>query len=389
MVRRLATVFLLLCSFSALAQSHEPTTYQGLRMRTDIAIAMPDTFGTRLVSMGPALFQEIAPCRFISTLDADAYPALWGGPAFKTNETRMYYPAGDMRFGTWVNPCAGLIPQEAVAVSMRIHAIAPLADGTVYAAPGSWSFAGGLPLLKFREGVESTEEGAMMLRAGGFTLTTVNGGTDLVVEILGYVLEDPNAAGVQGEQGPAGPTGPQGEPGIPGAQGVQGEIGPIGATGPQGLQGEQGLTGAQGPQGPIGPTGPQGPQGEIGATGAQGDRGPQGEQGVQGATGPTGPAGAIGATGPVGPTGPTGPTGPKGDKGDTGTGISYLSGIETFPPGGSITIMNASIHASSLIMINYVNGSKGNACAVDDQGEGWAAFSGSPNKEFRYIVIDW
>lgn len=42
----------------------------------------------------------------------------------------------------------------------------------------------------------------------------------------------------------------------------------------------------------------------------------------------------------------------------------------------------------SHLIANYVNGSKGNACAVDDQGNGWATFSGSPSKQFRYIVID-
>ena len=62
--------------------------------------------------------------------------------------------------------------------------------------------------------------------------------------------------------------------------------------------------------------------------------------------------------------------------------------METFPPGGGITINNASISATSLLIVNYVNGSRGNACAVEEQGNGWATFSGSPNKEFRYIVID-
>jgi hypothetical protein len=71
-----------------------------------------------------------------------------------------------------------------------------------------------------------------------------------------------------------------------------------------------------------------------------------------------------------------------------GGGVEYLSGVNTFPPGGQITIMNAHISEESLLLVNYVNGSKGNACAVEDQGDGWAKFSGSPNKDFRYVVLN-
>jgi hypothetical protein len=63
--------------------------------------------------------------------------------------------------------------------------------------------------------------------------------------------------------------------------------------------------------------------------------------------------------------------------------------VETFPPGGSITIMNANIHSDTLILVNYVNGSTGTLCTVDDQGEGWVAVSGTPNKQFRFVLIDW
>ena len=87
----------------------------------------------------------------------------------------------------------------------------------------------------------------------------------------------------------------------------------------------------------------------------------------------------MGLPGPPGPAGPTGPPGPMGPG---------ASGVYTFPPGGEITINDPAIKASSLVIVNYVNGSRGNACAVDDQGNGWATFSGSPNKDFRYIVLD-
>ena len=447
----LALVFAL-CAFAALGdeprsqrETHEPMTFQGFRVRSNIAIPIPGTWGPRVVSMGPALFQEIPPCQFISTLEADHYPAPWGGPAFQKNESRKYAVTGYLGEGDWRNPCSFVIPSNALAVAFRVYVKAADGDGTIYFAPASWTPGSGIPILPFHKGDAIMAEGAMMIRGGGLTLSSFGAGADVTVELLGYFVEDPDGAGPQGERGPAGPQGPQGaigltglqgpkgDPGIAGAQGeigatgpqgpkgdpgVAGEQGEIGPTGPQGPQGEQGLTG---PQGEIGPTGPQGPQGEEGATGPQGEIGPTGPQGLQGVIGPTGPQGEIGPTGPqglqgdagpAGPTGPTGPTGvqgetgpqgsvgpqglqgpagptgPTGPTGATGQGISYLSGVETFPPGGQITIQNANIRSTSLLIVNYVNGSKGNACAVDDQGDGWAKFSGSPNKQFRFIVID-
>ena len=476
-------------------EPHEPYTFKGFRVRANIAVPVPGTFGPQVVSMGPALFQEIPPCRFVSTLAADNYPSPWGGPAFAANEIRWYDVQGAMRNDQWENPCAFVIPADALAVSFRIHVSAADGDGTIYVAPRTWAPAAGLPILAFRQGDSRMEEGAMMIRAGGFALSSLGAGTDVVIELLGYFIADPDGRGVQGEQGPQGamgpmgPEGPKGEQGLTGPQGPAGEqgltgadgaIGPTGPTGPQGPKGDQGLTGAdgatgpmgpagpegptgltgaqgamgpEGPIGPIGPTGPQGPAGEMGPMGLTGPQGPagpmgpmgptgpQGEAGLQGPIGPVGPTGPIGLPGspgetglqgpegPVGPTGPTGPAGetgpagaagpqgeqgpqgvagatgpegpqgpagaqgiqgiqgPKGDTGPAGLGIRYVSGVETFPPGGQITVMNAEITNASLLLVNYVNGSKGNACAVEDQGDGWAKFSGSPNKDFRYVVI--
>jgi hypothetical protein len=447
-----------LCAFTAFGDepqsqrdTHEPFTFQGFRVRSNIAIPVPDIWGPRVVSMGPALFQEIPPCQFISTLEADHYPAPWGGPAFKKNESRSYQVIGFMGDGEWKNPCSLSVPSNALAVGVRINVKEPDGDGTVYLAPASWAPAAGLPILTFHKGDAVVEEGAMRIRGGGISLGSFGAGADQTVDLLGYFVEDPDGRGPQGEQGPAGPQGiqgplgeigpigpqgPKGEQGLTGVQGVpgpvgptgpQGDLGPVGppgprgepgVDGPQGIQGPQGnigLTGAQGepgargpagPEGPIGPPGPPGPQGDPGAPGLPGSQGPQGLTGAQGEAGPAGaqgdpgPAGPSGPTGPQGPigpdgpqgaiglTGPQGPIGPQGPPGQPGQGITFLSGVETFPPGGQITINNGSIRASSLLIVNYVNGSRGNACAVDDQGNGWATLSGSPNKQFRYIVVD-
>ena len=403
----LFVLVLMLCAFTALGddararrETHEPMTFQGFRVRSNIAVPVPGTWGPRLISMGPALFQEIPPCQFISTLEADHYPAPWGGPAFTKDESRKYEVTGFMEKGDWRNPCSLVVPNNALAVAVRIYVKQPDGDGTIYLSPASWSPTSGLPILPYQKGEALVEEGAMMIAGGGFTLTSLGAGTDLTVDLLGYFLEDPDGAGPQGEEGPAGPQGevgpigPQGPKGDPGVAGAQGEVGPIG---PQGPKGDPGVAGAQGEVGPIGPQGPkgdpgvagaQGETGPIGPQGPKGDPGAQGIQGPQGETGSAGPQGPGGPQGPIGPQGPQGPTGPAGPAGPAGQGITFISGVETFPPGGGITINNASISATSLLIVNYVNGSRGNACAVEEQGNGWATFSGSPNKEFRYIVID-
>ena len=460
----------------ALKENHNPYTFQGLRLRANMAVPVPDGWGgTKMMDMGPALFQEIAPCQLISTLEADHYPAPWGGPAFDVNETRVYYPAGELTAGTWVNPCFGKVPSGAMAVALRVRLTGGTDDGIVYIAPAAWGPKAGAPIFAFQKNDLAIEEISMMVRGGGFSLTTADAGADLVVDVTGYYLLDPNGSGPKGEkgepgeigaQGPMGPAGPSGAPGpngemgLPGLQGEAGPMGPQGTTGPQGpigpmgekgeiglqgergLQGEIGLTGPQGATGPQGPTGPMGDKGDTGLQGPMGLQGPQGETGLQGATGPQGPVGPMGdkgdtglqgpmglqgpqgdtglqgATGPQGPMGekgdkgdigpqglqgetgpagpqgqqgvqgPPGPIGPQGPKGDIGVGITFLSGVETFPPGGTIRIYNSSIQSSSLITVNYVGGSKGNACSVDDQGDGWADISGSPNKQFRYVVFD-
>ncbi|HEX7828598.1 MAG TPA: hypothetical protein VF787_03045 [Thermoanaerobaculia bacterium] len=458
---RFPPLYLLLVAFCAIAalgdeprsqkETHEPMTFQGFRVRANVAVPIPSSWGPRVVSMGPALFQEIPPCRFISTLDADQYPAPWGGPAFVKDESRLYTVSGEMRTGEFTNPCSYVIPSNALAVATRVYVQSPDGDGSIYLTPAAWPPAAGMPILEFHGEDAVIEEGAVMTRGAGFSLASIGAGTDVVVDLLGYFIEDPDGQGPQGEQGLTGPQGPKGEPGVAGAQGEVGPMGPqgpkgdqgvagaqgeIGPMGPQGPKGDQGVAGAQGEIGPMGPQGPkgdqgvagaqgevgpmgqQGPQGEQGVAGAQGEigpmgptgpQGPQGEKGVAGVpgevgpigpTGPTGPEGAVGPQGPAGatgpqglqgvpgPQGPQGPEGPQGPKGENGTGILCVSGVETFPPGGTITVYNSKIHSTSLLIVNYVNGSRGNACATENQGHGWATFSGSPNKQFRYIVIE-
>jgi hypothetical protein len=294
MQRKFAILIIAFVAVAASAQTtgHNPYTVHGMQVRTSLVIPIPGMEGIK-APMAAAVFQEVAPCKLVSTLASDNYPGQWGGPKFALSESRIYTAAGTLSDGVWVNPCNGVVPMNAAAISIRVTVSDADGNGTIYAAPSSWSPYAGLPIVHFTQGTTAAEEGGVMLTNGSFTALAWNSSANLQIEILGYFLEDKlheqaMAGGPKGDKGDPGPAGPAGEAGAVGTQG------PAGATGPQGPQGLTGEIGAQGPQGPIGPAGPQG------ATG------PAGEQGVAGAQGPAGPAG------PEGPAGPTGATGPLG-----------------------------------------------------------------------------
>ncbi|HEX2833066.1 MAG TPA: hypothetical protein VHW00_08625 [Thermoanaerobaculia bacterium] len=447
-------LFILLFAFAALAQNaaqsspHEPYTFPGMRVRTDIALVLPDS--QYVESMGPALFQEIAPCKLVSTLAGDAYPAPWGGPPFEVFESRKYTVTGSLKSGDWVNPCSNKIPANALAVATRVYTRDGTGDGTIYLTPGDWAPLQGYPAIQFHKDAElRIEETAIMLR-GGIQIHAFNAGANVVLELLGYFLPDLTVArgGPKGDTGPAGPrgltgeigpAGPQGEPGLTGPQGLKGDTGAqgpqglkgdIGAQGPQGLtgaagpegepgpigpQGLKGETGAQGPQGLVGPIGPQGETGPMGPQGLPGEIGPQGPKGDSGEIGPAGPQGATGAQGesgspgpigpagpqgeigpmglqgipgPMGPAGPQGPQGPRGAAGANGESLVLSMGGGTFPS-GTLRIYDSNCTEDSYVFLQYSHhGSPGNACSVERIENGWFEVSGSTNKKFMYMVVN-
>ena len=406
-----ALAVLLLMVAPAVAQAppiqtepHDPLTFQGTRVRTDIVLEVNDPLHPSVEHMGPALFQEIPPCRFISTLEADQFPAPWGGPAFKAWEARTYSVHGHMVNGLWTNPCSERIPKQALAVMARVRVTDGTGEGTIYLAPATFEPQRGYPVLNFHALENAMEESAVMNRSG-IQVYAHQAGANVVVELLGYFLPDPDMSkvGAPGPAGPQGEPGPQGLPGEPGLQGLQGEPGLQGERGPQGEQGPQGITGAQGLQGEIGPAGPQGPEGPAGPQGVKGDVGEVGPAGPQGATGPAGPAGERGATGPqgligpigpAGPAGPAGPTGPEGPQGPAGAagldGESYIitTGTGTFPS-GTLRIYNANCNGSkSYVFLQYKEeGSPGNSCSVELIGNGYFDVSGSTGKDFMWMVL--
>ena len=441
----LIAVFAPILAVAGEREKHNPYTVLGMQVRSHL---LPDTPGANGEDLGPLVFQEIIPCRFVSTLEKDAYRDPWGGKEFQIMESRTYWPKGVLvAQDGWVNPCSEHVPSDAVAVAVRLMSYEAPAQGAVFLAPASYR-TNNVPALWFEGGKEEMREATVVLRNNAFSVL-VDQKTHMSIDIIGYFEKDPKGQGAKGDRGEKGEQGEKGDRGEAGAQGLQGEKGDkgdrgeAGAQGAQGLQGEKGDTGdrgeagAQGAQGLQGEKGDKGDRGEAGAQGAQGlqgekgdkgdrgeagaqglkgdrgeagaqgakgdkgeagaqgqkgDKGDRGEAGAQGAQGPKGDkgdrgeAGAQGAQGPAGPMGPMGPQGPQGPKGDPGLKAN-VGGPYTFPPGGSIKITDSNVKSNSFIILMYVEVSNGNTLGVASVSNGSFVASGSPNKPFKYIVL--
>jgi hypothetical protein len=415
--------------------THNPYTVLGVQLRSVLLDNAAD--GSSAISLGPAIFQEIVPCRFISTLEADRYPTQWGGPAMAPNESRAYRPTGEMVDGNFTNPCSNQIPVESLAVAARVWATGTKStksagNTVVWLTPGhDVASDNKLSKIALRPGEQSMNEASVVLRDHMFTLTARDGGADLQVDIIGYFITDPYLNGAKGDKGdtgaagPAGPAGPQGERGLQGdkgdqgSQGLQGDKGERGEKGLQGdkgdrgeqgiqgdkgLQGEKGLQGDKGERGEQGLKGDKGERGEQGLKGDKGERGEQGLKGEKGDKGEVGPAGPAGAKGDTGSNGPAGAKGDKGDKGDTGAqGPMGPQGLQG-PPGlnggpavssvnciaqgqNTVTMQWNVVHETSAILVTVVGRSLGNTISVLSQGEGWVTVSGKPATCFRIVVF--
>jgi hypothetical protein len=309
----------------------------GMKVRINVPLTAPS--GDNL------LFQAINTCRLVDTREGSKFDLPYGGPRFRTTETRTYSlpPPSYGADGSVTNPCtfssrrdgdvdAAAFPATIAALALEVTVInktdaAPTAGVLTIGTPDPPTNVGGLSLWFgwYGPNVPISHQVCVKTVNGQFPvsltpdLSGLANESDVVVDVLGYMVIDPQ----KGETGPQGPAGPLGLKGDTGPQGAQGLAGTTGPTGPQGLIGPQG---AQGLTGPSGPTGPQG---------LKGDAGPQG---LQGLIGPTGPSGAQGPPGLMGPVGSSGPTGPKGDKGDPGSSALPVlnAGSDKFSCGGQV-----------------------------------------------------
>jgi hypothetical protein len=435
-IHRLAAI-VAIASFAIVARAetsiHNPYTVRGVQIRTNL---LPEQSSSAYSTMqlnaavGPTLFQELVPCRFVSTLDPDQYPQRWGGQPFQISESRMYQPIGYLADGSFKNPCSELIPENAVALAVRLASYQPSGDGSVYLSPINTQTIN-QPALLFKQGYDTLQEATVVLHDRSFVVTTQEQATELTIDIIGFFIADDSTRGAKGDKGDEGATGAMGPKGAQGDRGAQGERGLDGAQGPQGLdgvqgpqglngekgdqgerglqgergeqglngtkgdkgdqgeRGEQGLNGAKGDKGDQGERGLQGEKGSQGERGLQGEKGSQGERGLQGEKGSQGERGFQGEKGSQGERGPQGPMGPQGPQGPQGVpGVTMSVGTSTFPPPGNITISDSSIRANSVIIVMYIEVSNGNACGVASQKNGSFVATGSPNKPFKYVILN-
>jgi Collagen triple helix repeat (20 copies) len=428
---------------------HNPYTVLGVQLRAALIADASD--GASAVTVGPAVFQEIIPCRLISTLEADHYSPQWGRPSFAPNESRSYRSTGELVDGAWTNPCSQQIPVNALAIAARVWAVGPASDtAVVWVTPGNSGAPDSMSKVVVREGERTAAEATFVLRNHMFTVTSQLGSSDIVVDVIGYFLPDPWGRGEKGDKGDAGAIGPQGPKGDAGAQGTQGaqgskgDAGPAGSAGAQGLKGDNGAQGEKGERGIDGAAGAQGAKGdkgergeagaqglkgdkgergEAGAQGLKGDKGDKGERGEAGAQGLKGDKGDKGERGEAGAQGLKGDKGDKGDRGEAGAqgskgdkgergeqgatgaqgqigqigpqgpqgpaGGPYVSSMNCLAQGeNKITISNSAVHVNSAIMVTVTGRSLGNIISVLEQGEGWLTVSGKPATCFRFVVFN-
>ena len=334
-------------------RSKVPFQSEGLWVKTMLEFAEPNDW--------PA-YQEIIPCRLVDTREESAFEAPYGSPGLQPGETRTYsllsLPASNPCFlanrqdsnplyedfypsmmaavlkVTWYNRSGN----DGGAPAAGIVQVGEAEDAETHGAFMAWFGWLGVDVSEYQQGIVKT--GAP--DGGSFTLSLLPGlagvsgaPADFTIDVLGYFIPDPTAAGRSGPAGPRGPAGPKGD------------VGPAGA------------------EGPIGPEGPEGPAGTGGPPGPEGEQGPIGPPGVDGAPGPTGPAGEQGppgVTGPTGATGPPGPAGPPGPQGDPGTCACPITvGVVACPADPNsphwakctVTVTNGGIRPNSNIQCTY------------------------------------
>ncbi|HEX9460202.1 MAG TPA: hypothetical protein VGA84_13705, partial [Thermoanaerobaculia bacterium] len=135
-VSTLATAAVLLSTSSIRAEQpdkytrpHEPFTAYGMQVRMSLINPIDNAWQK---GIQPTVFQEIAPCRLSSTLIVDRYDTPWGGTSYLPNESRMYRSRGVLETATFVDPCSGAIPSEAIGIVGRFTVTPGDGDGEVH-----------------------------------------------------------------------------------------------------------------------------------------------------------------------------------------------------------------------------------------------------------------
>src|SRR5258706_2100027 len=113
----LATAVVLLSTVSVRAEQpdkytrpHEPFTANGMQVRMSLINPIDNTWQK---GVQPTVFQEIAPCRLSSTLNAVLYDMPWGGTSYLPNESRFFRGSGWLETPVFVDACSEAIPIKA------------------------------------------------------------------------------------------------------------------------------------------------------------------------------------------------------------------------------------------------------------------------------------
>jgi hypothetical protein len=183
----LIAVFVPILAVAGEREKHNPYTVLGMQVRSQL---LPETPGANGDDIGPLVFQEIIPCRFVSTREADQYRDPWGGKEFQIMESRTYWPKGVLvAQDGWENPCSQHVPSDAVAIAVRLMSYEAPGQGSVFLAPASYR-TNNVPALWFEGGKEEMREATVVLRNNAFSVL-VDQQTHMTIDIIGYFEKDP------------------------------------------------------------------------------------------------------------------------------------------------------------------------------------------------------
>lgn len=166
-----------------------------------------------------------------------------------------------------VGNCAGVVPDDAIAVSMNVTAVQPSARANLRVYPADVTTPPRSSNLNWQAGdsprpnkvdVGLSSDGKIKM------LVDPRGTVHVVGDVFGYysnksLIELASSSGTPGPEGPQGPQGPDGPPGADGDSAYEVAV----AEGFTGTEQEwlDSLVGPVGPDGPQGPAGPAGPPG--------------------------------------------------------------------------------------------------------------------------------
>ena len=192
----------------------------------------------------------IVPCRFLDT-------------RLSTGERTSPFSGGEtVTFPAFGNHGGCTIPGDAMALVANVTTVNQSEGGYLTMFPAG-ADRPTISILNWSagDGATGNEVTAKLAANGSFSMFNFVGTTDVVIDVVAYLVPastgigpkgDTGDTGIQGPAGTDGVDGTNGEPGVDGTNGTNGDPGTPGVAGTPGIQGIQGDPGAQGIQGDSG-----------------------------------------------------------------------------------------------------------------------------------------